>query len=141
MPAMNLYVLFSLISAGFVGATVGSLLLTSLLYQALLKSTSTLNNQIYIYRRLYRLNSVLCLLAGVCAALVNNQPAALMLTILAVSYVFNHAHILKGLQKACNEQLEPVNSRAYQSMSSLQNLMHILQLAGAGYAIYLLANI
>lgn len=117
------------------------MLLTSLLYHALLKSTSTLNSQLYIYRRLYRLNSVLCLLAGLCAALVNNQPAALMLTILAVSYVFNHAHILKGLQKACNEQLEPVNIRTYQSMRSLQNIMHILQIAGAGYAIYLLAKV
>lgn len=137
---MNLFVLFSLISASFAGATIGSLLLISLLYSALLKSTSNLNNQIYIYRRLYRLNSVLCLLAGVCAALVNNQPAALMLTILAVSYVFNHAHILKGLQKACNEQLQPVNTRAYQSMTSLQNIMHLLQLCGAIYAIYLLAK-
>ena len=136
---MDLFKLFTLFSAAFAGATMGSYLLITLLYKALLKNPKSLNDTIYIYRRLYRLNSVLCLLGGICAALVNNRTAAFMLVILTVSYVFNHSHILKGLTKACDENYFIVNMNNYRSLSSLQNVMHFLQFIGAGYAIYLLA--
>lgn len=136
---MDLFILFTLIAATFTGATMGSFLLITLLYPALLKKQSNLNNSLYIYRRLYRLNSVLCLAAGLCAALVNNQRAALMLAILAASYVFNHAHILKGLIKSCNTEYQLVNQSAFRSLQSLQNIMHLAQFLGAGYAIYLLS--
>jgi len=136
---MDVYNLFTLIAATFTGASMGSFLLLTLLYNSLLKSPENLINSLTIYRRLYRLNSVLCLLAGICAALVKNQTAAFLLTILTVSYVFNHSHILKGILKSCNEKYQVVNNRAYQSLSSLQNLLHLCQFAGAGYAIYLLA--
>ncbi len=136
---MDLFTLFSLIAAGFIGATLGSFLLVSLLYSALLKNQVKLNDTIYIYKRLYRLNSVLCLLGGVCAALVNNQKAALMMAILAVSYVFNHAHILKGIISCCDELYVLVDRDKYRSLHSLQNLMHLMQILGAGYSIYLLA--
>lgn len=120
---------------------MGSFLLITLLYPVLLRQQDNLNNNLYIYRRLYRLNSVLCLLGGVCAALVNNQRAALMLAILAASYVFNHAHILKGLLKTCNEKYQLVNHGAYRSLRNLQNLMHTGQFIAAGYAIYLLSMV
>ena len=136
---MDLYYLFSHIAAGFTGAAMGSFLLITLLYRALLKQPKNLNNSIYIYRRLYRLNTVLCLLAGLCAALTNNQSAAFLLAILSVSYVFNHAHILKGLTRACNEHLQIQNMSNYRSLSNLQNLLHLAQFIGSGYAIYLLA--
>ena len=136
---MDLFALFTLFAAGFTGATMGSFLLITLLYSVLLKHPKNLNNTLYIYRRLYRLNSTLCLIAGICAALVNNQKAALMLAILAASYVFNHAHILKGLIKTCNEQYQVINFSTYRSLNSLQNLMHLAQFFGAGYAIYLLS--
>jgi len=136
---MDLFKLFTLFSATFAGATMGSYLLITLLYTALLKSPKNLNDTIYIYRRLYRLNSVLCLLGGICAALVNNKTAAFMLVILTVSYVFNHSHILKGLTLACDENYYIVNTNNYRSLSSLQNVMHFLQFIGAGYAVYLLA--
>lgn len=136
---MDIYNLFALIAAAFTGATMGSFLLVTLLYNAYLKAQKNLNDSLFIYRRLYRLNSVLCLLAGICAALIKNQTAAFMLTILTVSYVFNHSHILKGILKSCNENFQVVNKRAYTSLSSLQNLLHLCQFAGAGYAIYLLA--
>ncbi len=138
---MDLFILFSLISAGFIGATLGSFLLISLLHSALLKNTRKLNDNIYIYKRLYRLNSILCLLGGVCAALVNNQQAALMMAILAVSYVFNHAHILKGIISSCNESYELVDADRYRSLSALQNLMHLAQIIGAGYSLFLLAAV
>ena len=136
---MDLFLLFNLFAAGFAGATMGSFLLTTLLYNALLKKPKNLNDSLYIYRRLYRLNTVLCLLAGVCAALTNNISAAFMLAILSVSYVFNHAHILKGIRKACNKDYQVQNPGNYRSLSSLQNLMHLAQFSGAAYAIYLLA--
>lgn len=136
---MDLIYLFNLIAAGFSGATMGSFLLITLLYNALLKKPANLNDQIYIYRRLYRLNTVLCLLGGLSAALTNNQSAAFLLAILSVSYVFNHAHILKGIVKTCNEKYQVQNAATYRSLSSLQNLMHFAQFSGAGYAIYLLA--
>lgn len=136
---MDLFKLFSLISAAFAGATMGSYLLVVLLYNALLKQPKNLTDSLYIYRKLYRLNSVFCLLGGVCAALVNNRPAAFMLAILAASYIFNHAHILKGLTKACDEKFFIVNTSNYRSLSTLQNLMHFLQFLGAGYVTYLLA--
>ncbi|HED35679.1 MAG TPA: hypothetical protein ENJ08_15910 [Gammaproteobacteria bacterium] len=136
---MDLFNLFTLIAAGFSGATMGSFLLVTLLYNALLKQTDNITNNLYIYRRLYRLNTVLCILGGICAALTNNRPAALMLAILGASYVFNHAHILKGLVKTCNEKYQVSNTRNYRSLSSLQNLMHLGQFFAAGYSIYLLA--
>ncbi len=135
---MDIYLLFTLVAAAFSGATMGSFLLVTLLYKALLKSPENLSQSLFIYRRLYRLNSVLCLLGGICAALVKNQTAAFMLTILTVSYVFNHSHILKGIVQSCNQQFQVVNRRSYQSLSSLQNLLHLGQFGGAAYAIYLL---
>ena len=136
---MDPFKLFGLISATFTGATMGSYLLVILLYNALLKHPTNLTDSLYIYRRLYRLNSVFCLLGGVCAALVNNRPAALMLAILAASYVFNHAHIIKGLIKSCDENFCIVNTSNYRALSSLQNVLHFFQFVGAAYVIYLLA--
>ena len=136
---MDLFNLFTLIAAGFSGATMGSFLLVTLLYSALLKPVNNLNNSLYIYRRLYRLNTALALLGGVCAALTNNKPAAFMLAILAASYVFNHAHILKGLVKSCNENYQVSNMSNYRALSTLQNLMHLGQFFAAGYSIYLLS--
>jgi hypothetical protein len=136
---MELYHFVALIAAAFTGASMGSFLLVTLLYNVLLKSPENLIDSLTIYRRLYRLNSVLCLLAGICAALIKNHSAAILLTILTASYIFNHAHILKGIIKACNEQYQVANQRAYRSLNSLQNLLHLSQFCGAGYAIYLLA--
>ncbi len=136
---MDLNHFVSLIAAAFTGASMGSFLLITLLYNLLLKNPKNLINSLTIYRRLYRLNTVLCLIAGICAALIKNQTAAVLLAILAASYVFNHSHILKGILKSCNEQFQVVNQRAYRSLSSLQNLLHLSQFAGAGYTVYLLA--
>lgn len=137
---MDPYLLFTLIAATFSGASIGSLLFLSLLYPVYLKTPKNIEHSLFIYRRLYRLNSALCLVGGICAALIKNQAAAFMLTILAVSYIFNHSHILKGLLKSCNMKFEVVNRRNYQSLSHLQNLLHLAQICGAGYVIYLLAK-
>lgn len=136
---MDIYNLFTLVAATFTGASMGSFLLITLLYNTHLKNQKNINNSQYIYRRFYRLNFILCLLAGLCSALIKDHTATLMLIILSVSYIFNHAHILKGQLKACNEQFEVINNRKYQSFSHLQNLLHLCQFTGAGYAVYLLA--
>jgi len=136
---MDIYFFFTLLAVAFAGASMGSFLLVTLLYNLLLKAPANLIDSFTIYRRLYRLNSVLCLLGGICAALIKNQSAAFLLTIITVSYIFNHSHILKGMLKTCNQQYQVVNHQAYRSLVSLQNLLHVCQFCGAGYVIYLLA--
>jgi len=135
---MDIYYLVNLIAVAFTGASMGSFLLLTLLYPILLKSPENLFTSFDIYRRFYRLNSALCLLAGVCAALVKNQSAAFLLTIITVSYIFNHSHILMGMLKTCNQQYQVARQSAYQSLKHLQNLLHLCQFSGAGYVIYLL---
>ena len=137
---MDIFFLFTLIAAALTGASMGSFLLVTLLYKILLKSPDNLLNNLAIYRRLYRLNTALCLLAGVSAALLKNQTASLLLAILAASYVFSHSHVLKAIVKSCNTQYQVANQRAYMAWTRLQNLIHICQFSGAGYAIYILAT-
>ena len=136
---MDIFALITLIAASFTGATMGSFLFMSLLYNSLLKNKKNINDPLFIYRRLYRLNFALSLLAAICAALVNNRSASLMLVILAASFVFNHAHIIKGLMNSCDAQFNLVHHGQFQALSRIQNVMHLLQFAGAAYAIYLLS--
>jgi len=136
---MDIYYLVNLIAIAFSGASMGSFLLLTLLYPVLLKSPENLFESFTIYRRFYRLNSTLCLLAGICAALVNNQSAAFLLTIITVSYIFTHSHLLNGILKTCNQQYQVAKPSAYGSLTLLQNLLHVCQFTGTGYAIYLLA--
>ena len=65
---MDLFILFSLITAGFTGASMGSFLLLTLIYPSILKGLQKTPKQLDIYRRFYRLNIVLCLSAGLLAA-------------------------------------------------------------------------
>lgn len=136
---MDIYFFVTLLAVAFSGASMGSFLLVTLLYNILLKAPENLIDSFTIYRRLYRLNSALCLMAGICAALVKNQIAAFLLIIITVSYIFNHSHILNAMLKTCNQQYQVVNKQAYRSLTSLQNLLHLCQFGGAAYAIYLLA--
>lgn len=136
---MDIFILFSLISAAAAGSSLGSHLLISLLHNVLFKQRKNFTNSLYIYRRLYRLNSVLCLIAGIYAALVNNRSAALLFAIVAASYVFNHAHLLKLLSKTCDRDYRITNLSQFQNLSRLQTLVHLLQIFALGYAVYLLA--
>lgn len=135
---MDIFFLFTLIATALTGASMGSFLFVTLLYNVLLKSPDNLLTSLAVYRRLYRLNTVLCLLAGISAALLKNQTASLLLAILAASYVFSHSHILKAIIKTCNTDYQVVNQRAYRAWWQIQNLLHFCQFAGAAYAIYIL---
>jgi hypothetical protein len=136
---MDLFTLFNLLAAAAAGASIGSHLLLSLLYVPLFKQAHNFLQSLITLRRLYRLNTVLCLFAGTCAALLNNRSAAFMLAILAVSYVFTHTHLLKALLANCDTEYVIRKASAFRSVRNLQNMVHLLQISGAGYAIYLLA--
>jgi hypothetical protein len=136
---MDLFALFSLLAAAAAGATIGSHLLLSLLYVPLFKQAHSFLQSLISLRRLYRLNTVLCLFGGTCAALVNNRSAAFMLAILAVSYVFTHTHLLKALLANCDTEYVIRKASAFRALRNLQNAAHLLQIIGAGYAVYLLA--
>ncbi len=136
---MDLFALFSLLAATAAGASIGSHLFLSLLYVPLFKQADSFSQQLIALRRLYRLNTVLCLFAGTCAALVNNRAAAFMLAILAVSYVFTHTHLLKALLANCDAAYMVRKPTAFRTVRNLQNAVHLLQISGAIYAVYLLA--
>lgn len=136
---MNLFALFSLLAAAAAGASIGSHLLLALLYNPLFKQAHNFSQNLITLRRLYRLNTVLCLFGGICAALINNRTAAFMLAILAVSYVFTHTHLLKNLLANCDAEHVVRRPSAFRTLRNLQNVVHLLQICGAIYAIYLLA--
>jgi len=135
---MLLYNLITLISSACAGATMGSFLLLTVIHKSVLSNQLKAASLSRIYARFYRLNGALCLIGGLLAALVNNRQAALLFAIIAVSYVFNNMHLLKGI----NTQLQSDTGRRQQgtlgNLYLLQNSMHFLQFLGSAWVIYLL---
>jgi len=127
--------ILTLIAAALAGSLIGNLLFISLLYKTIIQASLNDDQRFYTYQRLYRLNTAMPLIAGVLAALINNQQAALMFTILAASNVFARMHLLQNIYKLQNQGEQQQQLRGLQS---LQNLVHILQIAGAAYGIFLL---
>ncbi len=128
---MYLYDLLTLIITAFAGSIMGSFLLLTLIYQPLIAAQLNNSQRTWLYRRYYRLNSVLCLLGGLLAALISNQQATFVLAILAVSYVFANMHLLKAIN-SCRQQSDDVNKqRLLRSLSWAQNLLHVAQFIGA----------
>jgi hypothetical protein len=62
-----------------------------------------------------------------------------MLAILAVSYVFTHTHLLKALLANCDAEYVIRKPTPFRTLRNLQNAVHLLQIGGAIYAVYLLA--
>ena len=135
---MYYHALFTLIAAAIAGSTMGSFLLLTVLHRPLISSQLDEQQRIFLYQRFYRLNIALCLMAGIIAALLKNQQAALVLSVLAISYVFTNMHILKGIIRQQLETPTADTQRALRSLKILQNMMHFLQFAGAGWAVYYL---
>jgi hypothetical protein len=135
---MDLFNLFTLLCAAVAGTAMGSFLLLTVLHKPVLSKQISPSLRVVIHARFYRLNSVLCILAGLLAALLNNQQAALVLSVVAISYVFAHMHILKGIRTHLAEPTRSENQRVLSSLYLLQNVLHFLQFMGAGYGIYLL---
>lgn len=128
---MYLYDLLTLIITAFAGSLMGSFLLLTLIYKPLIANQLSSTQQTWLYRRYYRLNSVLCLLGGLLAALISNQQATFVLAILAVSYVFANMHLLKAIN-GCRQSPEDANKqRLLKSLIWAQNLIHFAQFIGA----------
>ena len=125
-----LHSLFVLIISALCGASIGSFFLLTVIYRPLLTDRLDLNEKLLLYRRYYRLNTILCLVAGILSALSKLPQIALILSIMAASHVFANMHILKGMQ------LNDDNRRLTRSLTWSQNLLHFLQFLAAGYVIY-----
>ena len=135
---MHLYSLLTLITAAFAGSVMGSILLLSLLYKPLIANQLNDDQKLFLYRRFYRLNIALCLSGGLIAALIKYQQAAFLLAILAASYVFCTAHILRGITLHLCTKNKPESQRALRSLTLLQNLIHIMQFITAAYVIHII---
>ncbi len=135
---MDLFNLFSLLCAAITGAAMGSFLLLTVIQKPILSKQLDAGQLIAVHGRFYRLNSVLCIIAGLLAALLNNQQAALTLSIVAISHVFGHMHILKGIRSQLAAPQKAEAQRLVNSLYLAQNALHFLQFVGAGWGIYLL---
>ena len=135
---MHLYSLLTLITAAFAGSVMGSSLLLSLLYKPLISKQLNDEQKLFLYRRFYRLNIALCLSGGLVAALIKYQQAALLLAILAASYIFCTAHIIRGITLHLCTKQKPESQRALRSLTLLQNLIHLMQFIAAAYVIRML---
>lgn len=135
---MALFHLFTLISAAFAAAAMGSFLLLTVTNKPLLAKHLDALQMLSIYGRFYRLNSVLLIVSGLTAGLVKEQQAALVMAIIAVSYVFSHMHILKGIRGQLEAKPSSQQQRSLSSLYLLQNFIHFCQFAGTGWGIYLL---
>ena len=135
---MYLHAMLTLIATALTGATMGSFLLMTVLHRPLISTQLNDDQKAFLYRRFYRLNIALCLLAGIIAALIKNQQAALALTILAISYIFTNMHVLNGIVKLNLDISSAENKRALKSLKLIQNLIHVCQFIGAGWGVYYL---
>jgi len=135
---MLLYNLITLISSACAGATMGSFLLLTVIHKPVLGNQLKAAPLSRIYARFYRLNGALCLIGGLLAALVNNRQAALLFAIIAVSYVFNNMHLLKGINARLQGDTGSRQQGTLDNLYLLQNSMHFLQFLGSAWAIYLL---
>lgn len=127
----------TLITAALSGAMMGSLLLLTLIYKPFFKQLK-LAQQISIYKRFYRLNLGLCLLAGILAALLKYQQSAFLLAIIGVSYVFANMHLLKAIQFHFSQQNRPESDRLKPFLRLAQNLLHSAQFLATALVIYFL---
>lgn len=135
---MLTYDFITLIISAFAGSLMGSYLYLTLLYRPLISDILSVQQTLILYRRFYRLNSVLSLIGGLLAALIHNQQAAFILTILAVSYIFANMHILKGLNQPVADSSHPERARLMRSLKLFQNAVHFSQFLGAGTVVYYL---
>jgi len=135
---MLTYDFITLIISAFAGSLMGSYLYLTVLYRPLIKDKFNLQQQLILYRRFYRLNSVLSLIGGLMAALIHNQQAAFILAILAISYIFANMHILKGLSHPFTDSTHLERERLLRSLKLLQNIVHFSQFIGAGIVVYYL---
>jgi len=135
---MTLQDQFKMIAAVFAGIPLGSYLFLTLLHRPVMLRLLDEAQRLLVYRRMYRLNTVFCILAGLVAALLKNNQSALMFSVLAASYVFANAHLLKHLQQLCFEVKNDDTTSLIWKLKLAQNGLHFLQFSGVIYAVYYL---
>ncbi|MDH5765243.1 MAG: hypothetical protein OEZ38_04435 [Gammaproteobacteria bacterium] len=137
-PAMYLDDTLTLITAALAGTLMGSFLLLTVIYKPLFSRQLNHSQQLFVYRRFYRLNLSLSLVAGTLAALLKYQQSAFLLVIIGVSYVFASMHLLKAIQAHTHRLPDPESDRLLSLLTLGQNLLHGAQFIAAGYAVYYL---
>ena len=128
----------TLITAALTGTLMGSFLLLTVIYKPLFSRQLSLSQQIDVYRRYYRLNAALSLMAGTLAALLKYQQSAFLLAIIAISYVFANMHLLKAIQHHFSQINDEASERLKLPLKLTQNLLHTLQFMAAGVVVYFL---
>jgi len=127
--------ILTLLAAALIGSLIGNLLFIALIYKTIIQSALNNDQRFFTYQRMYRLNTAMPLVAGILAALINNQQAAMMFVILAASNVFARMHLLQNIYRL---QVQGGQLQQLRGLQSLQNLTHILQIVGGAYGIFLL---
>ena len=130
--------ILTLITATLAGSLMGSFLLLTVIYKPLFSKQLSLTQQIDVYRRFYRLNAALSLMAGTLAALLKYQQSAFLLTIIAISYVFANMHLLKAIQHHFSQLNNAESDRLKIPLKLAQNLLHAMQFMAAGVVVYFL---
>jgi len=128
----------TLITAALAGTLMGSFLLLTVIYKPLFSRQLNLAQQIGIYRRFYRLNAALSLMAGTLAALLKYQQSAFLLAIIAISSVFANMHLLKAIQHHFSQVNNTESERLKTPLKIAQNSLHALQFMAAGVVVYFL---
>ena len=128
----------TLITATLAGSLMGSFLLLTVIYKPLFSKQLSLIQQIDVYRRFYRLNAALSLMAGTLAALLKYQQSAFLLAIIAISYVFANMHLLKAIQHHFSQVNNTESERLKTPLKIAQNSLHALQFMAAGVVVYFL---
>jgi hypothetical protein len=135
---MYFYDFLTLLTAAFAGSLIGSFLLLTVIVNPLVSKQLNSSQWLFVYRRFYRLNIVLSLLGGLLAALLKYQQAAMVLAILAASYVFANMHILKGFGSYFQTPSAEQNRHNLGLLKLAQNGLHLLQFVAAAWVIYYL---
>lgn len=148
MPSMDPFEILRLIAATTCGAQLGAFLLLSLMQQPLLSDWPRNQESLWLFQRLYRLNLVLSLLAGILAIFGQAQQVGFMLAILGMSYVIAHMHLLRAIRVSAVELANPgsqpaqkqINKRLINTLNRVQQLLHLLQVLALMYFIYRLSR-
>lgn len=142
---MDSYESARLISAAACGAQLGTFLMLSLLNRPLLANWPENLSYLWIFKRFYRLNTVLSVLAGILAVLGQAREPGVLLAILGISYVLAHMHLLKAItriqsnpQPSIQNKLRRSPAQQLKLLKFAQQSLHLLQILSL---IYLLSRL
>lgn len=138
---MDAFEILRLISASLCGMQIGSYLLLSLLNRPLLQGWPTDIRYLWIFKRFYRLNTALAVIAGVIAVLGKANQPGVILAVLGMSHVIAQLHLLRAIQSLPTLSRQPGMTGAVVMRNSRvlffsQQLLHLGQIFVLIYVIY-----